>query len=525
LPTNVADEDDLDSLLNSETDITKDTDDTSGDMWDEPDSFTCCGAKMEVTAFLTHCVRHHARKQIQHDLSKQFKDMSGVCAECDNEFKDFWLYCDHVGVHHRRVVPYLINDNTMLMHRSVLKNLMPNPQTQSRRLMSCPLCGKEEYTRGLMVKHIVDVHYYTQLREYLEPDFREGKSCDCKVDLSTFRYYIRHFATKHMLINLFCPPEISEFFQKLNNNARGSMVSTRETCAVNIPVGLEREKCSVKEPVGFARETCAVKEPVGLARETCAVKPIVLAQEADALVSVQTPDRKVQLQQNEGASRVADRGRGKAMSVPLSIFYGSGKALKKGRMSAHSSMTKSSPKTPVLREKVKGVRRSVLKTVLTGEEGHQGLKVKDDKSGDNSPSGYKQELKRSSSVLGEKSSRARQYRCQLCNLTNPGYKRFLNHLSNGHYRQQLRKEFNIPPMSKDKEFLFKCPKCNEKISCTNFYSHIGSKHEEVKKYYKWFNLENGESRQDVNVAARQTELKDKDKVNTKDRTSESCAQN
>ena len=30
LPTNVADEDDLDSLLNSETDITKDTDDTSG---------------------------------------------------------------------------------------------------------------------------------------------------------------------------------------------------------------------------------------------------------------------------------------------------------------------------------------------------------------------------------------------------------------------------------------------------------------------------------------------------------------
>jgi len=411
-------------------------------------------------------------------------------------------------------------------------------------LMSCPLCGKEEYTRGLMVKHIVDVHYYTQLREYLEPDFREGKSCDCKVDLSTFRYYIRHFATKHMLINLFCPPEISEFFQKLNNNARGSMVSTRETCAVNIPVGLEREKysvkepvgfaretCAVKEPVGFARETCAVKEPVGLARETCAVKPIVLAQEADALVSVQTPDRKVQLQQNEGASRVADRGRGKAMSVPLSIFYGSGKALKKGRMSAHSSMTKSSPKTPVLREKVKGVRRSVLKTVHTGEKGHQGLKVKDDKSGDNSPSGYKQKLKRSSSVLGEKSSRARHYRCHLCNLTNPGYKRFLNHLSNGHYRQQLRKEFNIPPMSKDKEFLFKCPKCNEKISCTNFYSHIGSKHEEVKKYYKWFNLENGESRQDVNVAARQTELKDednskdKDKVNTKDRTSESCAQN
>ena len=36
---------------------------------------------------------------------------------------------------------------------------------------------------------------------------------------------------------------------------------------------------------------------------------------------------------------------------------------------------RSSPKTPVLREKVKGVRRSVLKTVHTGEKGHQGLKV------------------------------------------------------------------------------------------------------------------------------------------------------
>lgn len=51
-----------------------------------------------------------------------------------------------------------------------------------------------------------------------------------------------------------------------------------------------------------------------------------------------------------------------------------------------------------------------------------------------------------------------------------------SHLSNSHYRRELRREFNIPGVNPP--VIFNCPTCSVSLKSTNYYSHIGSKHQE-----------------------------------------------
>ena len=55
------------------------------------------------------------------NLITYFVDLSGSCCECEHEFPDIWSYCDHVGVTHRRVVPFIINDNKY--RHSLIRNI------------------------------------------------------------------------------------------------------------------------------------------------------------------------------------------------------------------------------------------------------------------------------------------------------------------------------------------------------------------------------------------------------------------
>merc|ERR1711872_497787 len=138
-------------------------------------------------------------------------------------FPDIWTYCDHLGSKHLKVIKYIVAAKRFQHYSKFLSSLLMAepavlPEQSSRAIdcpiNTCPLCSQKESSKSLIVKHIIMKHYYTQLRNYLEVDYLKGKKCDCKVDLPSLSLYIRHYATSHAVLKIFCAKEVLPLLQQ-----------------------------------------------------------------------------------------------------------------------------------------------------------------------------------------------------------------------------------------------------------------------------------------------------------------------
>eukprot|EP00088_Acartia_fossae_P032439 TRINITY_DN3320_c0_g1_i2.p1 TRINITY_DN3320_c0_g1~~TRINITY_DN3320_c0_g1_i2.p1 ORF type:complete len:679 (-),score=187.22 TRINITY_DN3320_c0_g1_i2:399-2390(-) len=480
----------------------------------------CCDRNLDVRSFFLHCVRVHARTEMAVNYEQIFKEKGGACFKCGIKYRDILSYCDHLGVQHRLVIDFIIDQPRFATQKEQLQKLKAEQDANeefkqnalleigaksggenggksgagnggkpvgggngakdvsqdsdievlqtptSKKTKKCPMprCVRAESSNSLLLRHIVDMHYYTQLRTKFETNYKKKRYCDCpSVDNTTLRLFVRHHAIHHEGLLEFCTPAVKNII----NNARfhkkrrsKTLETTPKTEIAAAASGQNSKTCGVSVTAVTASTT-----PSSTTRNTR--EKFVLCSEPRTRQQSAGVDTRTRKSAMAAAST--------AMSQPT------GRPRKQSENVTTPSRSEEKKEKAALRASVGGAGRGRAKNPTNPSL--KGTPKSADQSVRNKTKSAVQAVRQADSPKTVGSPKGSYFWCKLCSATKQGYKTFLSHLSANHYREEIRRDYGDPPSAPK---LKPCPICNQNISETNYFNHVGSKHMAVLRYADWF---------------------------------------